>query len=404
MANCKNAQYKNNIMKECMEEFYNPNFNKLLNSNKYLIAFQNGIYDLKKNEFREGYPHDYISMKLGVNYTNLSKNNKSVQNVHDFINKVFPDKSLREYFLDNSSDVFVGGNMHKIVLFWSGDGDNAKSVTQMMFEKMLGEYSVKLPTSLIIGKRTQSSAACPELARSGNGVRWAVMQEPDKKDIINIGILKELSGNDTFFARGLYKEGGEVTPMFKLLVICNEAPSLPNSDKATWNRIRVLPFEASFKDNAPEDPEEQLKLKKFPRDTNFEDKIPGMIDAFAWVLLAHRKKNLLKKRVEPEKVKLATQAYQRKNDIYKQFMDENIKENPKSKISLTTIYTEFKDWFKESFPHRNIPVKGDVKEYLERRWGEPEVGIKWKGYQIRTLDEDFQTGHALELGDSDLED
>ena len=55
---------------------------------------------------------------------------------------------------------------------------------------MMGNYSIKLPTSLITGKRTQSSAACPELVRAGNGVRWAVLQEPDAKDVINIGILK----------------------------------------------------------------------------------------------------------------------------------------------------------------------------------------------------------------------
>ena len=92
-------------------------------------------------------------------------------------------------------------------MFWSGEGDNGKSVTQSIFEQMLGEYAIKLPTSLITGKRTQSSAACPELARSGNGVRWAVIQEPEHKDIINIGILKELSGNDTFYARKLHQNG-----------------------------------------------------------------------------------------------------------------------------------------------------------------------------------------------------
>ena len=77
---------------------------------------------------------------------------------------------------------------------------------KLLFEKMLGEYSIKLPTSLITGKRTQSSAASPELVRAGNGVRWVVLQEPDQKDFLNIGVLKELSGNDTFYARGLFKK------------------------------------------------------------------------------------------------------------------------------------------------------------------------------------------------------
>jgi phage/plasmid-associated DNA primase len=40
------------------------------------------------------------------------------------------------------------------VQIWTGEGDNGKSITQMIFEQMLGPYNVKLPTSLITGKRT----------------------------------------------------------------------------------------------------------------------------------------------------------------------------------------------------------------------------------------------------------
>ena len=266
MNNLKSAPYKNNVMKESMEVFYDESFNQKLDSNPYVIGFKNGVYDLKANQFRDGKQEDYISMEMGVDYDkNMTSSDASVIEVYDFLEKVFPDKSIREYFLDTTSDVFVGGNSNKIFHVWSGEGDNAKSVTQLLLERMLGDYSVKLPTSLIVGKRTQASAACPELVRAGNGVRWAVLQEPDKKDILNIGILKELSGNDTFFARGLYKEGSEITPMFKLVLICNDPPQVPYSDKATWDRIRVLPFESTFCNDAPASFEEQLKEKRFPR-------------------------------------------------------------------------------------------------------------------------------------------
>ena len=101
--------------------------------------------------------------------------------------------------------------------------------------------------------------------------------------------MKELSGNDTFFARGLYKEGSEITPMFKLTLICNEPPKLPYSDKAAWNRIRVIPFETTFTDAAPDNIEEQIAQKRFPKDPHFAEKLEGLTKAFAWVLLNHRK-------------------------------------------------------------------------------------------------------------------
>ena len=55
-----------------------------------------------------------------------------------------------------------------------------------------------------------------------------------------------------------------------------------------WNRIRVIPFESTFcrpDDPAPETYEEQLLQKRFPMDKEFGAKIPGMVQAFAWVLL-----------------------------------------------------------------------------------------------------------------------
>ena len=80
------------------------------------------------------------------------------------------------------------------------------------------------------------------------------------------------------------------------------------------NRIRVIPFETTFTDAAPDNIEEQIAQKRFPKDPHFAEKLEGLTKAFAWVLLNHRKH--LKKRIEPEKVLMATANYKRKNDIY----------------------------------------------------------------------------------------
>ena len=397
----KSAPFKNNVMKEAMEVFYDGTFLKKLNKNPYLVGFKNGVYDTRTHSFRAGSPEDYISLQMAIDYKIFDDSAVEVAQVNDFLNKVFPDKSVRDYFMNTSAEVFVGGNHSKIVQVWTGEGDNSKSITQTLFEKMLGEYAVKLPTSLIVGKRTQSSAACPELVRAGNGVRFAVLQEPDQKDVINIGILKELSGNDTFFARGLFKAGGEITPMFKLILICNEPPQLPYGDKAVWNRIRVIPYEATFCDDAPETLEEQMLEKRFPKDRQFSDKIPGMVEAFAYMLLEYRKTP--RKHFEPPKVKMATEGYRKKNDIYRQFIEESITDDPKSKISLLELYTSFKEWFKESLPNHQIPVKNDVLTYFTKSWGDPGKGVKWLGKRMRTLQDDVDSGEALVFEEEELE-
>jgi P4 family phage/plasmid primase-like protien len=389
ISNLGNSTFKTNVMRECKEVFYDENFLKKLDRNPWLIGFKNGVYDLKNHIFREGIPEDYISLQMPIDYSDYDEEHYLVKEVHNFFEKIFPDREVREYFMNISSEVFVGGNQKKHVLFWSGEGDNGKSVTQTFFEKMLGgEYAIKLPTSLIVGKRSMSSAASPELARCA-GVRWAILQEPDKKDVINIGILKELSGNDTFYARGLFQNGGEIEPMFKLVVICNDPPSIPYSDKATWNRIRVVPFESTFVNNAPESIEEQILQKRFPKDPYFMEKIPDLLKPFAWVLLNHRKKGY--KMYEPEKVTMATELYRKKNDVYRQFIDERIIVDPvidpKNKINMDEIYIGFKDWFKEANPGQQLPTKSEVKDYFIRAWGEPQQRSTWLGKRSASIED-----------------
>lgn len=405
IANLKSSPYKNNVMRECVEVFYDKRFRQKLDTNPYLIAFRNGVYDLKENFFRAGRPEDFISKCMPIDYVEFDNGDEKVLAVHDYLEKVFPDVSVRQYFLDQSSDVFIGGNHQKVVLFWTGEGDNAKSVTQTIFEKMLGELAIKFSTTLITGKKTQTGSANPELARAGGGVRWAVLEEPDGDEQINVGLLKSLSGNDTYWARDLFEKGKqtrEMTPMFKLIFICNKLPKMRYSDKATWNRIRVIPFESTFVrpgDPCPETYEEQLREKRFPMDPEFSKKIPDLVQAFAWVLMEHRKN--IRSRVEPEKVRAATAMYKRQNDVYRQFIEECIVE-ANSYLNLVELYAQFKEWFREGFPGNQIPVRNEVKEYFTRQWGEPERGCKWYGYRIRTLQDDIDSGEAVVLDEDDL--
>ena len=131
------------------------------------------------------------------------------------------------------------------------------------------------------------------------------------------------------------------------------------------------------------------------------EKIPDMIKPFAWVLLNHRKKGY--KLVEPEKVTMATELYRKKNDLYRQFIDERVIDDPEGKVTIDEIYVGFKDWFKESHPGQTIPPKSDVKEYCVKAWGEPVRRSTWLGRRSVSLDEEIAQGNAFLVGANDLE-
>ena len=123
---------------------------------------------------------------MPIDYTEYTESDEIVQNVIDFLIKVFPDQTIRTYFLDTYSDIFVGGNKQKKVYMWTGEGDNAKSITQKFFELMLGELAIKFNTQYFTGKKVASGSANPELSRAAPPVRHATMEEPDADEQLNI--------------------------------------------------------------------------------------------------------------------------------------------------------------------------------------------------------------------------
>lgn len=405
--NLKKNSEKRSIMCEASDLFYDKKFKQKLNANPYLIGVQNGVIDLKLNIFRLGRPEDYISKCMPWDFKEYKEDDEEIIEVENYFEKVFPDKSVRAFFINRYAEIFVGGNHRKEGIFWSGDGDNAKSVTQGIFEKMLGPYAVKIPTTVLTSKKVASGGANAELSRLGDGTRLAVAEEPDKDEMINVGTYKNLTGNDTFFARDLFEKGKdnkEINPLFKLTIISNGLPRMKNPDRATWNRTKVIPFESTFcrpSDPAPESYAEQLRQKRFPMDPNFSEKVTRLIPAFGWYLLNYRKKNIVCH--EPEKVLAATALYKKQNDTYRQFMEENIMAaSETSTISLSELYAQFKEWFREGFPGQTVPVKNEVRQYFAHLWGEPTHAFKWTGYKIRTMEDQIEAGNVIVLTNDDL--
>jgi P4 family phage/plasmid primase-like protien len=386
---CKATPFKNHVMVESQEVFYNPEFYNLLNKNPYLIAFKNGVYDFENDVFRDGNPEDYISVALPIEYVNYgSIDHPDVVEVDEYFQKVFPCREVRDYFLDQACHVFVGGNHNKVILFWTGEGNNGKTVTQTLFEKMLGKLSVKFSTSLLTGKKASLGSANPEMARAGEGVRWAVMDEPNADEMISSGTLKGLTGNDSYWARDLFQKGKEtreIQPLFKLHMICNKLPAIKDADKATWNRIRVIPFESTFKaeNECPNDLEEQVIQKVFPMDKNFTDKIPRMTQPLAWYLIQRWRTIRKLEIVEPEKVKVATDMYRQENDVYKQFEYQCVFVKKESKLTPTTLYSHFKEWFRDEYPNHITPTRVSVRKHFITQWGDLENGKHWSNKTCR---------------------
>lgn len=418
----KTCTFHDKLLKMCKLKMHNSEFLKKIDENHNLLGCENGVLDLELETFRDGRPDDYITFSTGIYYREYRDDDDEVRELDDYLLKVYPNKNRRKYFLDFTASCLQGGNVNKRFLIATGKSDGAKSITFALLELAFGTGSVgyfgKFPREVMVQKTgsNSSAGARPELARV-RGKRIMGCQEITHRESINIGFLKEATGNDSFFARGMYEKGTEITPQFTLMLQCNSPPAIPGHDEATWSRIRVLDHESKFvkpqdkkRFPVPETFEKQLKMKRFPADPQFRQKLPELAPVLLWKLFQTYKKYKKEGLQEPKEVMVSTDRYQADNDIYKQFIQDRIEKISRKKLKkneklrqqaylrLADVYSEFKDWYRDNYPGYKTIGKNIMKKELTKRLGTIKNRktdyhgfgklSRWWGYQFNQEDDE----------------
>jgi P4 family phage/plasmid primase-like protien len=371
----QNRGFKDNVIKEAADLFQENDFESKLDKYTELIGFENGVYDLDKCEFRDGCPDDLITLTTQMDFVDFNECEYADELI-DFLKKVIPKDDVRKYVLKLISSFLSGKTGEQKFHIWTGSGGNGKSKLIELIESTFGEYSMKVPVTLLTGKRASSSACTPEIAIC-KGKRFLSFQEPEKEDKIHVGHMKELSGGDTIMARPLWSPPITFKPQFKMILACNDLPTIPSDDNGTWRRIRVVDFPSKFVDDPnPNEPNE------FRKDVELADKLIRWKKTFMGMLLEFYKKHKKEKMEEPESVLKFTREYQKKSDIFMDFVTEKLEttNNKKDILTITNTYSIYKMWHIE-FLGEKAPNRNVFKDSMEKKFGPMKSG--WKGLKLK---------------------
>jgi len=244
-----------------------------------------------------------------------------------------------------------------------------------LIEFALGDYACKLSNTVLTRKQGNSSNASPDIEQT-KGKRLASIQETEQDDMVNVGRMKELSGGDKIYARGLFKDPIQFKPQFKMILLCNELPKINADDNGTWRRIRVVQFISKFTDNP--------KLEnEYPIDHMLSEKIHKWKEAFVYLLLQLYKKYKKVGLKEPQEVLEVTREYQRVSDLYNDFITDNIAKKENCHIGLNETYRVFKDWFKNnSTQSMRPPTRTYFKGKMEQKLGQKYEQNRWTGFTL----------------------
>ena len=380
----KNTSFKENILKECKCLFVDEDFEQLLDSKPYLIGFENGVYDLKLHLFREGMPEDYISFTTHKYYIPYDRESEEIKDIEEFFAKLFTSEELRNYVMDILACAIDGSIIQERFYIFIGEGSNGKSRLLDLIQKSVGEYYSTLPIALLTQKRASSNSAQGELERT-KGRRFAVLSEPSDDDKLNIGLMKELSGNDRILVRGLYKEPFEFRPQFKMILACNHLPEITAQDGGCWRRIRVIDFTSKFCENP--NPE---KKNEFPMDLELSDKLERYSEVFLSMLIQRHKEINPAKIMEPREVINATNNYKENNDVIGQFINDNLVKDVDNKegMKLMELFNEYRIWANKDNALKNKKIdRNQFRSYLEKIYGTYNQNKGWIGIRLKTDEE-----------------
>lgn len=254
----KMAPFKANVMKECRELFVvgKKDFYDKLDENKYLLGFDNGVYDLAHGVFRDGRPEDYLTMSVGYDYV-PHVDAYYTDMVHKLLQSIFPDEETIQYMLNTFAYALSGDKFMEFLQFWIGTGANGKGGMSKLLEKTLGEYCYSPDVSVFTTKKTSSSSANPELAKM-KGKRLAIATEPNEDDKFQVGALKAWTGGDKIQARALYKDNIEFDSQFLIIIQMNHKPALSDFDMGIARRLKNVEFPHKFVANPQLPHERQL--------------------------------------------------------------------------------------------------------------------------------------------------
>lgn len=303
---------KNSIMNKLTNIYSvrkNPNkdFLTKLDKNNYLIGFDNGVFDLKTFEFREGKPTDYISMSTGYNYngTHTDKYN----NLLKFLEDIQPNDEDRDYLLTYLSTSLVGNLLEQFTIF-IGDGRNGESKLVNLVGSTFGEYRSSMAGSLLTMKKPKpcsTGVVFLHLAKK----RIVTTSGSSKNDKLNNEFINFLISKESIILKKFNSsEMAEFQPKFNIMLNCNNIPKTLCIDKSFTKKLRCINFPTEFVDDPKT--ENQRKIDVFI-DSNFDD----WKQDFMLLLIEKYKKFTETNELKPTKNMLEWfKQYQEDNNIY----------------------------------------------------------------------------------------
>ena len=178
--------------------------------------------------------------------------------------------------------------------------------------------------------------------------------EPEKKEKLNTGYIKFLTGKDKIKTRLCHSNTMiEFTINFKIVMLCNEISDTDDpSDEAYWRRVKCINFPIQFVDN-PIEPYQ----KKIDYNLNVEE----LKHEFLHLLIKYYNNYKINGLQQNDLVIKFTNDINANTNPCLVFMEQHTQEST-NHLHTSKIYEKYKSWYKFNYPN-DTPKMLNEKDY-----------------------------------------
>lgn len=333
-----------NTLTKCLKTLLvNNTFVDKLDNNPNLLAFQNGIMDLKTKEFRKGIVSgDFLTKTIPYDYKKGDLIKKSF--VKSVLLKILNNnREHLEYFLSIIGYCFIGSpELEKSIYFCvdktnKSSGDNGKTFFFDILTHLFPNYVYKTKGSFL---ELKNPKVHKQLAMM-KGMRLVWLDEFGKNQT-NATLMKEIGDGMKIENEKMFGTSDIINIMFKLFTLTNNLPAIDADENAVYNRYKQLSYASHFDRTGTRTTENPDKLE-FIADVTLGGLLKNEYYNEIFDLVIDYAHSYYKNKIPPIPDQFAkdTKETKKNNDEFITWFDDNCEIDENGRIPLGLLTNEY---------------------------------------------------------------
>jgi putative DNA primase/helicase len=293
-----------------------------LDSDPWLLNFENGTVDLRTGKLREHRHEDYITKIVRCKYTQDLCGPRWLS----FVDHMFGD--LAGWVQKAIGYSFTGITREKVVFLLLGPTDTGKTTFLTTLKTIFADYSSLLQIDTLMWSRTQDSNTLADLSDL-RGARFVITSETEEGQRLREAKLKRITqGMGDIKAVRKYENPITFPETHKLWIDANFAPAIRGVDDAIWKRLLPIP----------------CVHKPDKKDSELTGKLLSESEAIASWVIAGAFRWFHQGLGRPESIEAMRDSWKSDMDFIADFISECCVEEKGALIGASELYQAFHDW------------------------------------------------------------